>query len=503
MFKEQDNKLLKSKNISIEKALWQIEQFKKGIEPIKLVKEATTDKEVVKLDNFEEYIKLYDNAEIKVVKFVPASGAASRMFKDLFEFKEALDKNPDLKIEEYPSIKKFFDNIRKFAFYTRLDKELKNQGGVERLMNGKKYSEILSGLLSNEGLNYGQLPKGLLNFHFYAGGVARTPFEEHLEEGAKYASNNGKTVKLHFTVSPEHMSEFTKHKENVVKKYQDLYNVKYSIDFSIQKPSTDTIAVTTENTPFYDENDNLLFRPGGHGALIENLNDIDADIVFIKNIDNVVPEKRLASTIKYKKALAGYLLEAQKQVFNTIKELQEKPDKETIQEAIDLLQNTFNINADYLNVPTPELLEVLIERLNRPLRVCGVVKNDGEPGGGPFLIEDKNGIVSPQIVESSQVNLDNSEQNEIFNKSTHFNPVDLVCAVKNYKGEKFELTNYIDYDTGFISTKSKNGRELKALELPGLWNGAMAGWNTIFIEVSVDTFNPVKTINDLLREAHQ
>lgn len=502
MFTERDRELFASKNISSEKVQWQIEQFIKGVEPVKLERAATSEKEIIVLENFEDYIRLYDNSEIDVLKFVPASGAASRMFKVLFEFKFKLEEEPETDIEDFPSIKKFFTNIKKFAFYNELNKLLLDQGGVERLINGKKYGVILNGLLTSEGLDYGQLPKGLLSFHFYAGGVARTPFEEHLEEGAKYAYSKGKTVKLHFTVSPEHVNAFKKHKELVVNKYQEMYDVKYDISFSVQKPSTDTIAVTEEDKPFYDDGE-ILFRPGGHGALIENLNDIDADIIYIKNIDNVVPEKRIGNTIKYKKALGGYILEVQKKVFDLIIALENSPEEQIIGDAKQLLSNTFNLSESCINKDEDNLVSSLIDRLNRPIRVCGMVKNEGEPGGGPFLVTNKNGCVSPQVVESSQVNLNVPEQKEIFENSTHFNPVDLVCSVRNYKGEKFNLPDYVDLDTCFISHKSKDGRDLKALELPGLWNGAMAGWNTIFIEVSMDTFNPVKTINDLLRDAHQ
>ncbi len=503
MFTEEDQNLFKSKNISLEKIQWQMELFVNGVEPIELKKAATTEKEVIVLDNFENYIKLYDDSPKDVLKFVPASGAASRMFKELFEFKNNLEENPEINLDEYPSIKKFFDNIKKFAFYHKLDKLLADKEGVDRLINGKKYGTILSYLLTSEGLRFGELPKGLLSFHFYAGGVARTPFEEHLEEGAKYACSTGKKVKIHFTVSPEHLEEFEKHKDTVVPKYQEMYNVTYSISFSVQKPSTDTIAVTSEDKPFYDDNGDLLFRPGGHGALIENLNDLDADIIFIKNIDNVVPEKRLANTIKYKKALAGYLLEVQSKVFETIKALESSPDEETIIEAKDILTNKFNLGEKCFSNSESDIVENLIDRLNRPIRVCGVVKNVGEPGGGPFLTIDENGCDSMQIVESSQVDFSNKLQKEIFENSTHFNPVDLVCAVRNYKGEKFNLLDFVDLKTCFISRKSKDGKELKALELPGLWNGAMAGWNTIFIEVSMDTFNPVKTINDLIRDTHR
>lgn len=503
MFTEKDLEILKEKNISLEKVNWQLLQFIDGVEPICLVKPATIAKGVVDLDNLEKYIKIFDDADVEVLKFVPASGAASRMFKELFEFNTKAEANPDINLGEYPAIKKFFDNIKRFAFFTELNERLTDQGGVERLITGKKYSVILSCLLNKSGMNYGGLPKGLLKFHFYAGAIARTPFEEHLEEGAKYANSKGGRVKLHFTVSPEHMEEFEAMRKKAVNKFEEMYNLTYEISFSIQKPSTDTLAVTPENEPFYDKNGEILFRPGGHGALIENLNEINQDLIFIKNIDNVVPEKRISNTVKFKKALAGYLLDIQKRVFTCIEELEKEAGEESVKEAENILNDIF-----CLTIAKPERLETdyvahLIQWLNRPIRICGVVKNEGEPGGGPFLVKDENGICSPQIVESSQVNVHNAEQKSIFEASTHFNPVDLICAVKNYKGEKFNLTEYIDFSTCFISQKSNDGKNLKALELPGLWNGAMAKWNTVFIEVSMDTFNPVKSVNDLLREAHQ
>ncbi len=503
MFTEKDLQELELKEIPIEKANWQIEQFKKGVAPIKLSKPATVGDGILKLDNIDEYIETFDKTEAHMVKFVPASGAASRMFKDLFEFKDKVARKPDLSLSEYPEIKKFFANIKKFAFYHKLNELFEKEGGVDRLLNAKKYDTILSKLLTEDGLRYGSLPKGLLAFHLYAGGVFRTPFEEHLKEGAKYAVSSGNKVHLHFTVSPEHLSEFEALKEKTVTNYEEMFKVKYSISFSVQKSSTDTLAVTPENKPFYN-NGAILFRPGGHGALIENLNEIDADIIFIKNIDNVLPEKRLTNTIRYKKALAGYLFMVQQKVFSLIKTLKVTPTEEKIKEATELLEKTFNQDGHCTaSDSNGRLTEMIIDRLNRPIRVCGVVKNLGEPGGGPFIVKDENGCFSPQIVESSQVDFKNKEQDGIFKGSTHFNPVDLVCAVRNFKGEKFELSKYIDESTCFISQKSKGGKALKALELPGLWNGAMAEWNTVFIEVPVETFNPVKTVNDLLRDAHQ
>ena len=366
-----------------------------------------------------------------------------------------------------------------------------------------EYKAIAKNMLEAKGLNYGQLPKGLLLFHNYEDGP-RTPMEEHLVEAALYASSNGE-ANVHFTVSHEHLPLFKAKVAEKEEKYAEKYGVKYNISFSEQKPSTDTIAANVDNTPFRNEDGSLLFRPGGHGALIENLNEIDADVVFIKNIDNVVPDRLKASTVEWKQILAGVLVTKQAQAFEYLKLLDKGAyNHEKLEEMIRFVQRDLCCRKqDIKELEDAELVIYLRKKLNRPMRVCGVVKNVGEPGGGPFLTYNQDGTVSLQILESSQIDTNNEEYMKMFQNGTHFNPVDLVCAIKNYKGEAFNLPDYVDKTTGFISSKSKNGRELKALELPGLWNGAMSDWNTIFVEVPLDTFNPVKTVNDLLREQHQ
>ena len=323
-------------------------------------------------------------------------------------------------------------------------------------------------------------------------------------EAALYASSNGE-ANVHFTVSHEHLPLFKAKVAEKEEKYAEKYGVKYNISFSEQKPSTDTIAANVDNTPFRNEDGSLLFRPGGHGALIENLNEIDADVVFIKNIDNVVPDRLKASTVEWKQILAGILVTKQAQAFEYLKLLDKGAyNHEKLEEMIRFVQRDLCCRKqDIKELEDAELVIYLRKKLNRPMRVCGVVKNVGEPGGGPFLTYNQDGTVSLQILESSQIDTNNEEYMKMFQNGTHFNPVDLVCAIKNYKGEAFNLPDYVDKTTGFISSKSKNGRELKALELPGLWNGAMSDWNTIFVEVPLDTFNPVKTVNDLLREQHQ
>ena len=505
MFTKEDIKILEQKGISIEKAQWQLEQFKKGIKPIDLYQPAIAGNGIEIAADDKKYIGIYENSDLQITKFVPASGAASRMFKALFEYMEAADGKDKFSLDEHKEVKKFFNDIRNFAFYEELDKALEIDGGIDALMKQGKYSVILDKLLNEDGLSYGFLPKGLLKFHAYENNFNRTAFEEHLVEGALYACSSNKVVNIHFTVSPEHYDSFKSLCDNVIEQYETKYNVKYNIDFSFQKPSTDTLAVNNDNTPFYDSDGTLLFRPGGHGALIENLNEIESDIVFIKNIDNVVKENSLKTTIEYKKILAGKLLEIQKTIFSFIDSLMNNPSEEIIKKAIHFTKSELNLGGNCIksNVEDPKTVDSIIDRLNRPIRICGVVKNQGEPGGGPFFVNHENGCISIQIVESSQVDSMNKEQLNLLNSSTHFNPVDLACAIKDYTGEKFDLRKFVDSSACFISSKSKSGRDLKALELPGLWNGAMAFWNTVFVEVPIETFNPVKTVNDLLRKSHQ
>ena len=379
---------------------------------------------------------------------------------------------------------------------------LKN--GMDELVKAGAFKAVVSNLLGEQGLNYGKLPKGLLLFHNYEAGP-RKPMEEHLVEGALYAVGKDKIVHVHFTVSPEHRALFQKLVEEKVAKYEEEYGVKYDVTFSEQKASTDTVAATLDNEPFRNEDGSILFRPGGHGALIENLNDLDADVVFIKNIDNVVPDRLKETTVTYKRLIAGVLATLQNKIFEYM-ELLESGEYTHAQ-----LEGIIRFMRDDLGIRNPQLkmledadlVVYMKQKLNRPIRVCGMVKNVGEPGGGPFLAYNEDGTISLQILESSQIDKQNAEYVKMFESGTHFNPVDLVCGLKNSKGEKFDLTKYVDPKTGFISSKSKNGKELKALELPGLWNGAMSDWNTVFVEVPLETFNPVKTVNDLLRPEHQ
>jgi len=505
MLTQQDLKQLAQKGISEQQIETQLGQFKTGFPFLKLEAAAAIGRGIV-APNAEErkkYVEAwqqYKAAGKKVVKFVPASGAASRMFKDMFAF---VDADYDVPTTDFE--KKYFDNIEKFAFYGELDAACKkNEGkGIKELMAAGNYKAVAANMLKAEGLNYGQLPKGLLLFHNYPEGP-RTPMEEHLVEGALYAASNGESH-VHFTVSHEHMELFKQKVAQKVDMYAKKYGIKYDITFSEQKPSTDTVAANPDGTPFRNSDGSLLFRPGGHGALIENLNEIEADVIFVKNIDNVVPDRLKADTVEWKQIIAGVLVTLQKKAFEYLNLLDSgKYTHEEIEKMIRFVQQDLCCRkGDIKNLEDADLVIYLRKKLNRPMRVCGVVKNVGEPGGGPFLTYNQDGTVSLQILESSQIDKSNKEYMEMFTKGTHFNPVDLVCAVKNYKGEAFDLPKFVDPTTGFISQKSKSGKELQALELPGLWNGAMSDWNTIFVEVPLSTFNPVKTVNDLLREQHQ
>ena len=506
MLTQQDLKLLVQKGISESQIEAQLECFKKGFPFLNIQSAATISNGILSIDEneAEKYLNIWNNyleKNHKIVKFVPASGAASRMFKNLFEFLDAPYDTPTNNFE-----KSFFKQIKSFAFYSDLNKTcLENEGkDIDKLLVEGKYKTIIENLLSKNGMNYGALPKGMLKFHHYPQ-TDRTAMEEHLAEGALYAQNKTGNVNVHFTVSHEHLPYFQKLVIEKQPEYEKEYGVKYHISFSEQKPSTDTIAADMDNKPFRDDNGNLVFRPGGHGALIENLNDIDADIIFIKNIDNVVPDRLKETTIKYKKIIGGVLISLQEKIDKYTELLESgKYSIENLREIIAFLQGSLFIkNPETKHLEDSDLAIYLLRKLKRPIRVCGMVKNVGEPGGGPFLAYNQDGTYSLQILESSQIDMNNPESVALFKSSTHFNPVDLVCAVKNRKGEKYNLPQYVDKNTGFISLKSKNGKELKALELPGLWNGAMSDWNTLFVEVPIATFNPVKTVNDLLREQHQ
>lgn len=498
MFIENDIQQIKERGSDLSVVEEQVRYFEKGFPFLQLSKAATVGDGIIRLTDDEiaqvisEFDKSAADGEIALLKFVPASGAATRMFKSLFSYLQEDKKDK--------SVDEFFAKLKDFAFYEDLKTSLAADGYEIESADEKT---IASYFLTAKGLGYGELPKGLLKFHNYTE-RSRTPLEEHLVEGAKYA-NAGSNVQIHFTVSPEHRDKFEKLVVEAIPSYQTQYGVRYIVSFSEQKSSTDTIAVNLDNTPFREKDDSLLFRPAGHGALLENLGQLDADIIFIKNIDNVVPDRIKGDTITYKKALAGIVLRYQKRIFAYLDKLTGNADVALLAELDGFFRDELCVipPAGFESWSAEKKKEYFVGKLDRPLRACGMVKNQGEPGGGPFWAENADGSSSLQIVESAQVDVDNADQNSIFKNSTHFNPVDLVCAVKNKKGELYDLKKFRDPLTGFITGKSKDGKELKAQELPGLWNGSMADWNTLFVEVPLITFNPVKTVNDLLREQHQ
>ncbi|HNX54641.1 MAG TPA: DUF4301 family protein [Prolixibacteraceae bacterium] len=486
----------------------QIDNFRNGFPFLRLTEAASNYHGIIKLSEEEvaHFIAVFEDKKqlgLDLLKFVPASGAASRMFKALFS---ALDNiktgKPLAEIKEDKEVAYFFENLPKFAFFEDLNL---NEAQID---DERKALQVLELVLTEKGLNYGELPKALIKFHRY-GEERRTSLEEHFIEGALYSANAKNIVNIHFTVSPEHQKALEKFICEITPKYEKRYGVKYAVSFSNQKPSTDTVAVEIDNNLFRNKNGQLLFRPAGHGALLDNLNDLEADIIFIKNIDNVAPDHLKDSTVRFKKALGGALINLQEEIFGYQKILRssnpEELDNGFYAELANFVENILLITppAYLLNRTKKELFDYLSGKINRPVRVCGMVRNEGEPGGGPFFALNPDGSVSLQIVESSQINFSNQDQAVIARQASHFNPVDLICGIKDFEGRKFDLSKFTDPQTGLITIKSYDGKALKAQELPGLWNGSMSDWNTIFIEVPIETFSPVKTVNDLLRKEHQ
>ncbi|MDT0651806.1 DUF4301 family protein, partial [Autumnicola edwardsiae] len=460
----------------------------------------------------QEFISLYDSkkGELDVIKFVPASGAATRMFKALHNFVDEFDPGKEglrayLDRKDSENLQMFFEKIDELPFYSlALDYARRNTQNFDELSNDEQYLAIVKNMLFEEGLDLSNYPKGLVPFHKYKSGL-RTAFEEHLIEAAEYIAVNG-IAKIHFTISEDHQDKFKREFENIRERAEEKTGVTFEVSYSFQDPKTDTIAVDDKNEPFRTEEDELFFRPGGHGALIDNLNKQQADLAFLKNIDNVVTEDNISEVVHYKKMLGGKLLKLQEKCFSFLKKLDSGNLSENeITEISEFLQNELfrSLEGKFNNLSSEEKIQYLKEKINRPLRVGGMVKNEGEPGGGPFLVRDENGEISLQIIEGAQIDQDNPEQVKTAQEATHFNPVDIVCGLKNYKGEAFDLNQYVDPKTSFIADKTKDGKPLKALERPGLWNGAMAKWNTVFVEVPVSTFNPVKSVADLLKKSHQ
>jgi len=501
-FSEEDLKAIAAKGIGVQEVLGQLETFCRGAKPVRLILPALAGDGIVQIppDEREALISLHEEAAKRgrMLKFVPASGVASRMFKDWYSWYQKGD------FDSAEGLIKFFEDIVKVAFYEDLKKVMSLAGeDVERCIHERRYTDILEFILTPRGLNYTWLPKALVKFHIYPE-QTRTALEEHLIEAALYVRDAQSVCRIHFTVSEEHESRVLNLLTRIRGYYENLFAVKYEITVTTQHPSTDTIAVDMENKPVRDKNGKIIFWPGGHGVLLKNLNAIDGDIIFIKNIDNVVHDRLKDITVLHKKVLGGYLVQLQDEIFHHLKLLSEKQvDDELLSRVVHFCrEKLFLFFPDgFWNDSIPARRDYVFRMLNRPLRVCGMVKNEGEPGGGPFWVEEDR-TRSLQIVEQNQLDLNSEEQKDIWKSSTHFNPVDLVCGVRNYHGEKFDLTDYVNRDAILISKKSHEEGELKALEWPGLWNGSMAYWNTVFVEVPLETFNPVKTVDDLLRKSH-
>jgi len=517
IFSEKDLQQMKALGLTEEKVRAQIAFFKQGVVFQKLIRPCTIADGIIKISepNIPELLKKHQEGAQKgrFLKFVPASGAASRMFDLLMKYLKSGSRVCRKEIvqrtaagdQEAKELLSFVDGIKRFAFYDDLKGVLTQRGlKIDELIDRGEYKPIIESLLTERGLNYANLPKALIKFHSYPDG-SRTAFEEHLIEAIAYVQDRAGICRLHFTVSPEYEEQLRQHFETIKPQYEEKYQVWLQVNFSIQKPSTHTIAVDMNNQPFREQDGKLVFRPGGHGALIENLNEVKGDIIYLKNIDNVVPDRLKGETFLWKKILGGLLIQIQEKIFTYLEQLEQPQEEKVVEEAWDFVR-------DQLFILPPqgrqlkslsEKREFLFKKLNRPIRVGGMVKNKGEPGGGPFWVETKNSSLSLQVVESAQVDMQAVKQREIWNAATHFSPVDFVCGVRDYKGNPFNLKRYVDQDAVFISQKSKNGRWLKALELPGLWNGGMADWISIFVEVPLITFNPVKTITDLLRKEHE
>ena len=515
IFTDNDIKQIEAKGLILKDVESQIILFKSGIPFTNIVEAATIENGITALDEtlIEDSISYFEakKNDVSLLKFVPASGAATRMFKFLFQFvkvynpqKESI--NSYINKNELKDLSLFLVGLEKLPFYGLVLEQLKSKKiDFSKLSTSEKIWLFVQTMLDENELNFGNSPKGLLPFHRYKSNHISTAFEEHLYEAALYASDNN-IAKLHFTISERFKDKFDEEFKRIEDYVEQSTGISFEISFSYQHESTDTIAVTLKDKPFREDNGALLFRPSGHGALLKNLNELDADIIFVKNIDNVVVKYYKVEVAKYKKVLAGILLKLQAKAFAFLEDLEkDKPSEDEFTEIADFLTRELSvkISREFEKYSEKYKIEYLRDKLNRPIRVCGMVKNEGEPGGGPFWVKDESRNQSLQIVESAQINQKDKNQKEILKNATHFNPVDLVCGVKNYKGEKFDLENFVDHKAAFISTKTKVGKELKALELPGLWNGSMAFWNTIFVEVPILTFNPVKTVNDLLKAPHQ
>jgi len=502
-FSQDDFNQINDHGLSVADVELQLEAFRRGFLPVKLMDAATLQHGIISLSDKEQksYVRQFDAnaAEYEIAKFVPASGAATRMFRDLFSAVKALKQGEKLSAGAVI----FFENIRRFAFFKDLSDCLTRKGlDVDALLSAKDYLPVLSALLDADGLNFGAKPKAFIPFHV-VGENARTALEEQIREGLTHAVGADDTLNVHLTISPEHEEMFNELKSSILSGIEGSTIV--NVTYSFQQKSTDTIAVDMNNNPLRNSDGRLVFRPGGHGALLQNLASLPQEMVFLKNIDNVVPDQHREDTIWYKKVLGGFLMQLVNEIHSFLIMLDDGNVEEN--DLNDML--TFAEEKLYCTIPPwikesdpLEKMDFLFPVFNRPVRICGMVKNVGEPGGGPFFTENNDGDKSLQIIESAQIQMSDAQQKQIFESSTHFNPVDLVCWLKDFNGDAFDLNDFSDPETGFIAVKSFEGHDIKAMELPGLWNGAMADWITVFVEVPLSTFNPVKEVNDLLREMH-
>ena len=492
-FDSADELQLQERGLTISDALQQIHQFTHDTQPARLDRACTVGDGILSLSGSDcfAYQRVYETERVRktLLKFVPASGAASRMFKHLYNY------NPESVSE---LTEEFIVNFRRFPFRNSLKQSMADKGlDLEVLEEGNNWKTIFDFMLMPHGLHYDDQLKGLVIFHAYEK-ATRTAFDEHLYEAMGYAKQYNGLCRLHFTLAPQHIERVSAYFEEKLKEFDYDH---FEITYSTQSAATDTLALTKDNEPFRDEQGKLMFRPSGHGALIRNLQQLDADVIFIKNIDNVTTQQQLDQTIVYKQVLAGLLLDLRGKIDHLLEGLETEREG-ALEQALEFIQAWFQPGLP-LGMTREQLTQYASLRLDRPLRICGMVRNEGEPGGGPFWVRMQGGYISKQIVEKSQVDLTDVQQAKILASSTHFNPVDVVCSIKNRHGENYQLDEFIDYTSGFVSEKFAQGQVIKALEWPGLWNGAMALWNTVFVEVPVSTFNPVKTVNDLLRPGHQ
>jgi hypothetical protein len=503
-------------DIPVETIIEQVETFEKGIPPIRIARACTIGDgiRIIPEEKYSSYIEFFQNAadNERIIKFVPASGAASRMFKKLqAALFNSKTKRKELEItansgdEESITVLEFINNLEHFAFYDELKKKIEQAGlNLDKLKEQGEFEGILKFTLEPVGLGYSNKPKGAIKFHNYADGE-RTAFEEHLVEAINYTKRNDGPAHIHFTISAEHEELVKSIITPLLEKYSKE-GKKIEVNYSFQNIRTNTVAATADNKPFRDEKGKIVFRPGGHGALLSNLNDLQADIIVIKNIDNLVPDHLREETYKYKKLLIGYLVELHSKLCSYLAQLVHKNISDELLEEIKNFVKSeleLEIREEYKSMSSDNKRDCLFQLVNRPIRICGMVSKEGHPGGGPFWVLEKEGKVTKQVVETTQIEFNNKEQQEIFESATHFSPVDFICCVRDYKNKPFDLYKFSDKDSGLITIKSKDGKELKALELPGLWNGGMTNWITVFVEVPKITFNPVKEVHDLLKTGHQ